>query len=210
MNKRENMSDKTGRPIVKKSSDRRSQRTRQALIDALIALLAVKQYDAISIKDIVDRANVGRSTFYAYYQTKDDLLKSGFERALDMLLQHIVFSETNQDLSLDTTPLFHHAQGHYDLYRTLAWGSGFELITFEGHAALRAKLIERLSRFVPETVEPSVPLPILSYSLAGSLLILLKWWLDNKMPYSPERMDEIFQELVMPGIRDMLGLNGTK
>jgi AcrR family transcriptional regulator len=202
MNKKEDMSDRTGKQVDKQ--DRRSQRTRQALIDALISLLAVKHYDAISIKDIVDQANVGRSTFYAHYQTKDDLLKSGFERVLDMLLQHITLSETNQNLNLDTTPLFRHAQSHYELYRTLAWGSGFELITMEGHAMLSAKLLQRLSKFVPGRVELSVPLPILSYSLAGSLLILLKWWLDNKMLYSPERMDEIFQRLVMPGIRDTL------
>jgi hypothetical protein len=55
--------------------------------------------------------------------------------------------------------------------------------------------------------EPSIPLAILSYSMAGTLLILLKWWLDNKMPYSPEHMDEIFQQLVMPSARNILGLN---
>ena len=102
--------------------DRRSQRTQQTLMDALIALLAVKHYDEISINDIIDRANVGRSTFYAHYQGKDDLLKSGFERVLDMLIHHISFGEADQDLRLDTTQLFRHAQGHYELYRTLVWG----------------------------------------------------------------------------------------
>lgn len=198
------MSDKTGRQMIEQKQDRRSQRTKQALIEALITLLAVKHYDTISIKDIVDQANVGRSTFYAHFQTKDDLLKRGFERVLDMLLQHIILNQTNQNLSIDTTALFRHAQGHYELYRTLAWGSGFGIITVEGHAALSAKLLEHLSQFAPESMESSVPLPVLSCSLSGSLLILLKWWLDNKMPYSPERMDEIFQKLVMPGIRDTL------
>jgi AcrR family transcriptional regulator len=190
--------------------DRRSQRTQQALIDALLALLAVKHYDEISINDIVDRANVGRSTFYAHYQAKDDLLKCGFERVLEMLIQHISFDEAGQDLRLDTTPLFLHSKGHYELYRTLVWGSGFELLTRDGHAALSAKFQERFTLLLSGKPEPSIPLAVLSYSMAGTLLILLKWWLDNKMPYSPEYMDEIFQQLVMPGARNILGLTEVK
>lgn len=196
--------------MAQQRQDRRSQRTQQALMDALIALLAVKHYDEISINDIIDRANVGRSTFYAHYQAKDDLLKSGFERVLDMLIHHIRFDEVDQDLQLDTTPLFSHAKGHYELYRTLVWGSGFELLTKDGHAALSAKFQESFTLLLSGKPEPSIPLAVLSYSMAGILLILLKWWLDNKMPYSPEYMDEIFQQLVMPSARNILGLTVTR
>ena len=195
--------------MTQQRQDRRSQRTQQTLMDALIALLAVKHYDEISINDIIDRANVGRSTFYAHYQGKDDLLKSGFERVLDMLIHHISFSETDQDLRLDTTPLFRHAQGHYELYRTLVWGSGFDLLTKDGHAALSAKFQENFTQLLSGKPDPSIPLAVLSYSMAGTLLILLKWWLDNKMPYSPEYMDEIFQRLVMSSARNILGLTET-
>ena len=189
--------------------DRRSQRTQQALMDAIIALLAVKSYDEISINDIIDRANVGRSTFYAHYQAKDDLLKSGFERVLDMLIQHISFGETELGLHLDTAPFFRHAQGHYEIYRTLVWGSGFDVLTKEGHAALSAKFQESFTLLLSGRPEPSIPLAVMSYSMAGTLLILLKWWLDHKMPYSPEYMDEIFQQLVMSSARDILGLTET-
>jgi len=190
--------------MTPKKQDRRSQRTQQALMDALLSLLAVKHYDEISVNDIIERANVGRSTFYAHYQTKDDLLKSGFERVLDMLIQNISFGEADQDLRLDTTPLFRHARGHYEIYRTLVWGSGFELLTKDGHAALSAKFKESFTRFLSGAPEPAIPLAVLSYSIAGTVLLLLKWWLDNKMPYSPEHMDEIFQQLVMPGARNIL------
>jgi AcrR family transcriptional regulator len=195
--------------MTQQRQDRRSQRTQQALMDALIALLAVKHYDEISIIDISDRANVGRSTFYAHYQTKDDLLKCGFERVLDMLIHHISFDDANPGLRLDTTPLFLHAKGHYELYRTLVWGSGFELLTKDGHAALSAKFQENFTQLLSGKPEPSIPLAVLSYSMAGTLLILLKWWLDNRMPYSPEYMDQIFQQLVMSSARNILGLTET-
>ncbi len=192
--------------MTEQRQDRRSQRTQQALMDALIALLAVKHYNDISINDIIDRANVGRSTFYAHYQAKDDLLKSGFERVLDMLIHQINTSEGEQGLRLDTTQFFRHAQGHYEIYRTLVWGSGFDVLTKDGHAALSAKFQESFTRLLSGRPQPSIPLAVLSYSVAGTLLILLKWWLDNKMPYSPEYMDEIFQQLVMSSARKLLGL----
>jgi AcrR family transcriptional regulator len=188
------------------TADRRTQRTQQALMDALLDLLKARHYDAISVKDIIEKANVGRSTFYAHYQTKDDLLKGGFERVLDLLLDQIVFDETGRNLTLDTTPLFRHAQGHAKLFRTLAWGSGFELITMQGQAALGAKILQQLSPIVTKEGQPTVPLPILAYTLAGSILLLLKWWLENDMPNSPEAMDGIVQQLIMPGIRSTLGL----
>jgi hypothetical protein len=50
-----------------------------------------------------------------------------------------------------------------------------------------------------------VTLPIISNFLASEILALLKWWLDHNMPYPPERMDEIFHELVTPGFRSALG-----
>ena len=186
--------------------DRRTQRTQKTLLDALVDLLKVKHYDAISVKDIIEKANVGRSTFYAHYQTKDDLLKSGFERVLDMLPDQIVYDEANCRLTLDTVPLFRHAQAHAELYRTLAWGTGFEVITTQSQASLGEKFRQRLSFLEAHDRQASVPLSALSYSLSGSLLILLKWWLENGMPGSPETMDGIFQQLIMPGIRGALDL----
>jgi AcrR family transcriptional regulator len=187
-----------------KGEDRRSQRSQQALIDALIDLMAVKTYDSISIKEIVEKANVGRSTFYAHYQTKDDLVKSGFERILDVTLNHMILSKDEQNLMVDATMLFQHAQSHYQIYRTLMWGSGFEILTKDELIIFSEKLQQRLSQFFPDENKLSAPLNVLSVFLSGNLLILLKWWLDNKTPYPPEKMNELFQILVMPGIKSAL------
>ena len=70
-------------------TDRRSQRTRQLLSAALFELMLEKRYDGITVQDIIDRANVGRSTFYAHYLDKEDLLVSDFTRVLDALTQQM-------------------------------------------------------------------------------------------------------------------------
>jgi len=189
--------------MAEEKQDRRTLRTREALIHALLELIDKKHYDQITVEDIVQQANVGRSTFYAHYQSKDDLLLNGFEHQLDMLVQQIVLDTENQ-LKFDTSMLFQHAHGHYEIFRTLIWGSSMELLLKDGHAALTRKIEERLTVLFSTRKSPSIPLPILASAVAGVLLVLLKWWLDNKMPYPPERMDEIFQQLMMPGMQAAL------
>ena len=184
-----------------KGKDRRSQRSQQALIDALIDLMAVKTYDSISIMEIVEKANVGRSTFYAHYQTKDDLLKNGFERILDLTLNHIILRKNEKKLLVDATMLFQHANSHYHLFKNLMWGSGFEILTKDELTIFSKKLQQRLSQFFPDENKLAVPMNVLSFFLSSNLLILLKWWLDNKMPYSPEKMNDLFQILIMPGVQ---------
>lgn len=182
--------------------DRRTRRTRELLIHALLELIETRHYDQISVQDIVERADVGRSTFYAHYENKDALLMGGFEHLLEMLVQQIQRDAKGQ-LTFETAMLFQHARGHYEIYRTLLWGTGFELLFKDGHTALSEKIETRLRelRFAPG--ESLVPLPVLACALAGSLLVLLKWWLDNKMPYPPERMNEMFQQLTMTGIQSV-------
>ena len=178
-------------------NDRRSQRTRQALGDALIELMMEKGYDAISVKEIIDHANVGRSTFYAHYADKDELLVSQLDRVVDMLNHHVPQENPNGNPFFPSLGLFQHIQEQWKLYKILAWGSGVDLLTRHLQKSLSEKIEQRLlaSGRVFE-----VPVPMIANFLSGSFLSLIKWWLDNKMMYSPEQMDEIFRKLALPGI----------
>jgi AcrR family transcriptional regulator len=64
---------------VAKKEDRRVQRTQRLLREALVALIREKGFEALSVQEIIDRANVGRATFYAHFDNKEDLLASGFD-----------------------------------------------------------------------------------------------------------------------------------
>src|SRR5690349_1471235 len=92
-------------------TDRRSQRTQQLLSTALVELMQQKRYDAITVQDIIDHANVGRSTFYAHYLDKDDLLVSDFTRVLDALRDHMHQQEPNGQGKLPSLArFFEHVQ----------------------------------------------------------------------------------------------------
>src|SRR5512138_551908 len=114
--------DKTPQLSENAPPDRRALRTRQALSQALIALIQEKRYEAITVKDICDRANVGRSTFYAHYQDKDDLLASNFRQVMQSLDSRVEWQEGR--FSFRVTPLFRHVQEHHYLYKALVWGGG--------------------------------------------------------------------------------------
>src|SRR5437762_5394084 len=66
----------------KQVKDRRIQKTQDLLHEALASLIREKDYDSIAVKEILDRANVGRSTFYTHFRDKDELLVNGIH---DML-----------------------------------------------------------------------------------------------------------------------------
>src|SRR5260221_11810695 len=109
--------------------DRRAARTRKALHGALMSLILRKDYDAITIQDLIDEADVGRSTFYAHYTGKEDLLRSGFQtlRAELADAQRTVRAKANgsenQPLGFSLA-MFEHASRYTDIYRALVGGPG--------------------------------------------------------------------------------------
>jgi len=177
--------------------DRRSQRTRHSLSEALVKLIREKDYNTITVSDIIQRANVGRSTFYAHYRDKDDLLVGELDRVIDVLDRHIPHESHEENSFFPSLGLFRHVGEEYDLYRALVWGSGVDLL----FKHVQKSLSKRIEQSLQESRrEFDVPIPILANFVAGSFLTLLKWWLDNKMIYSPEQMDEIFKKLTVPGV----------
>ncbi len=194
--------DKTLHLFEKTTPDRRTQRTRQTLSHALMALIQEKRYEAITVQDICDRANVGRSTFYAHYRDKDDLLAGNFQEVMQSLGSELQLRQGQ--LVFPIAPLFEHVKEHHHLYTALAWGGGFDVLLRAGRQQWHTQIEAHLATLLTDERKPVIPLEIITTYLAGVLQTLLLWWLDRKMPYSPERMDEMFQQLVMPGVNAVL------
>ena len=194
--------DKTPHLSDNAPHDRRTQRTRQTLSHALIVLIQEKRYEAITVQDICQRANVGRSTFYAHYQDKDDLLASNFQQVMEGLGSQVEWR--NGQFIFPVEPIFRHVQEHHHLYKALARGGGFDVLLRAGQQQWRAQIEAHLITLLPQRRTSAIPLDVVTTYLAGALQTMLLWWLDRKMPYLPERMDEMFQQLVMPGVNAAL------
>ncbi|HEX9388969.1 MAG TPA: TetR/AcrR family transcriptional regulator [Anaerolineales bacterium] len=176
-------------------NDRRSQRTRHLLGEALVALIREKDYNTITVSDIIERANIGRSTFYAHYRDKDDLFVGELERVIEVLSHRIPNQE--EIPFFPSLGLFRHVGEEYELYKALLWTPGIDLLIKHMQKSLSNRIEQGLQKSERKF---DIPLPILASFIAGSFLTLLKWWLENKMIYSPEEMDKIFQNLTMAGI----------
>ena len=186
-------------------ADRRSERTRQLLNAALIELMLEQSYDQITVQDIIDRANIGRSTFYAHYVDKEDLLVSGFTRVLDMLKVYPQQGGAAEDQAPPSlASFFQHVQEHYQLYKALVRGGGIDRLFKKSHQYMRRNIEQHLAALLPAGQAPAAPLALVADYLAGAIFNMLTWWLDNEMPYTPEQMDALFQQLVRPGVEATL------
>jgi AcrR family transcriptional regulator len=125
--------------------DRRSRRTRELLHQALFTLMREKHYDSITVQDIIDRANVGRSTFYAHFVDKDDLAVNSLEQVLDALSQRPDPGEDGNRGIISTVALLQHVQEQYPLFQTLVRGRIMELF-FEKGQAYWSKKVEAYLR----------------------------------------------------------------
>jgi AcrR family transcriptional regulator len=187
--------------------DRRVRRTRQLLQSALLALLQEKRYEDISVQDIIERADVARSTFYVHYVDKDDLLVGGQGIFASNLGQH---SEAAPHIELKSSSVFPtylwfvHIKAQSHILKIIEKDSAMDLAMKTLQGIIRQSVQEKAWQHIQKDTNTVVPVSLIVDYLAGSLMVLLRWWWKEGMPYPPERMDEIFQQMVMPGVASML------
>ena len=179
--------------------DRRSQRSRQLIRSAMLDLLFERRYDEILVQDILDRANIGRSTFYTHYFDKEDVLGSIANEQLEVLSQQPSQREAGQGI-IPSLEVFQHVHQNRQYFRAMLRGRAREALWDAAQAALSRTIEQALAASLAEKHALPVPLTVVSQYLAGAFLNLLKWWLEAELPYSPEQMDEMFQQLALPGV----------
>src|SRR5215471_9317638 len=188
------------------AEDRRVRRSRRLLQEALLQLVLEKGYDKVTVQDVLDRADVGRATFYAHFRDKDDLLVSGSEELREVLRAQMTAFLEAEDRPSDeqlvvTRVLFEHAARNRQLYRALMGNRGGGVVLRQAQRDLTALFREHLQQAAAQRrIQPSMPVEIVVQYAVGSLLTLLTWWLDNDLPYSPSEMSGAFQRLSRDGI----------
>jgi AcrR family transcriptional regulator len=161
--------------------DRRTQRSQTLLREALFALVREKGFESLTVQEILDRANVGRATFYAHFQNKEDLLVSGLDDVRAALKERQKGSRERFAFARD---LFAHTEEHRSLFRALAGKDS-------GGAILRIwrKTILELIREEVKHDEAAAQF------LAGGLYGLLVWWLEGKPELTLDEIDAAFRRL---------------
>lgn len=181
--------------------DRRIERTRNRLGNALIALIQEKPIYEVTVREVLHRAGVGRSTFYVHYRDKDDLFLSELEQGLEMWTTTL---SRQQEISNRVAPVaefFAHVASAKRLYRALVNSGRIEAF-FELAQGYFARGIEQRIKPSTDLRNPHQhELTACSNAFAGGLLSLLRWWLDRGAKESPRAMDELFHRMVWRGLQ---------
>jgi AcrR family transcriptional regulator len=182
--------------------DRRVRRTRKALQDALIALMTEKGYEAVTVRDIIDRADVGRSTFYTHYTDKDDVLRDNFASLRSLVEQPAPAEPANQRRLLRfSLPMFRHVYAQQRLARAMFGSTGGGPLLGQVERLLAEIVRAELAALFATAAPVRAPQEAVVQYVVGAYLSLLNWWLISDSAISPEDVDRIFQTLVTPGIR---------
>ena len=175
--------------------DRRVRRTHQALTHALIALIAERRYESITIQDLLDRADVGRSTFYAHFRGKDDFLLRTFEGLIDRIDACIGAGDPR---IAPVRELFSHIGAQREFHRALSRAHMLDRVYQAGIERMSTAIARRLAER-DAARRATVPGEITARAHAGALFALMRWWLEQDVPQSPERMDELYHRIVAGG-----------
>ncbi len=187
-------------------NDRRVRRTRGMLQEALLHLIVEKGYDDITVQDIIDRADVGRSTFYFHFMDKEDLL----EWSINQLRAYIEMQQkgvqpvvkNSGEIQLGTSmAMLDHAKDHKELYQAVTGRQSGAVILHYFKGMLR-DLFEDEMGTVLTRATPSLKIP---HSLAVDFVVntfwtVLTWWMDNDIPCSVAEADKTFLQLVHSGM----------
>jgi AcrR family transcriptional regulator len=178
--------------------DRRVRRTRKLLHDAFLSLAVEKGYEKTTIQDILDRADVGRSTFYAHYRDKAALLTTSFDDMHEELQRQLadVPASTPIDVALPAALLFEHAYRNQRVYRALCGHQGGAVVQRHLRSLIGDLLREHLR---PEFSgsETKVPADIAAEFYTSAALGLLVWWIAHDFCNGPTWLAATYRALAL-------------
>jgi AcrR family transcriptional regulator len=185
--------------------DRRVERTHQLLRRALFQLIQEKGFEGLSVQDIIDRANVGRATFYTHFDNKEDLLVSGFEDLRGELRerQREALSRgrgLNERALAFSQEMFSHADEHRALFRAMVGRKSGAVVQRMIHRLLVDLVREEVKAFASAKDAKSVPAEAKVQFLAGGFFGLLMWWLDGPRSLSVEEVNLLFRRLALAAL----------
>ena len=176
--------------------DRRVQRTHKRLLDAFISLILERGYNAVTIRDVVRRAGVGRSTFYTHFADLEELLVS---RASGNWFRKFAADGRSERRPFGfTRPFLEHVHQQRRLWRALVGKRGGDAVK----QRFRQSLLEVISEDVAALVghQPIAVQDGIAHYVTGAFMELVFWWLDARTTLAPTDIDKLFRNLTAPSL----------
>jgi AcrR family transcriptional regulator len=189
--------------------DRRIQRTRDLLRSSMVSLIKERGFEVLTVQDIIDRANVGRSTFYSHFKSKDDLMKGSVEMLRSSLkrLQLRAGSgaaNPREQLFAFSRALFEHAEQHKDTFAAMVGKRSGSTFQQHLHRMLIQVVREDLTAIAPRKGRDPMRLEAVVQFVAGALIGLVISWVDETRPLSVDEIDGYFRRMAIPAVDAVL------
>lgn len=187
--------------------DRRVQRTRQLLRAALMELIDEKGYDAVTIRDITERANLGRTTFYLHYDNKDELFLDHHEGFSGMMMINIVDREQllSDEPQAGYVDFLQQLQDHREMYHAILAAKDADILMKGVSAQLQRNLVKSLKAIFSSP--PSMPIDIVTRYVVSAQLSLIHWWMTQHHSYSAYEICRMLQQLRRATLCDVFEVN---
>ncbi|MDF5753623.1 TetR/AcrR family transcriptional regulator [Spongiactinospora sp. TRM90649] len=186
-------------------ADRRVRRTRQAVQRALIELILDKGYDAVTVTDIINRADVGRSTFYAHFADKQDVLFSNLDELAETL-RSSAKAHGDDGLFGFSLPMLEHVAEQRSLMRAVLGRRGGAAIIARAERFIGEIVRDDIIAALPPGAPPPPALDLVVTGVVGAFVAMLSRWADGDPSAGPEEVDAVFRGLIGPGVREVLDL----
>lgn len=165
--------------------DRRILKTRQAIMNTFVALLAEKGFEKITINDIAERANINRGTVYLHYVDKFDLLDKCIEMYVELLLNHCA---DTADTTLNTSAfqsIFEYLEKNFAIYKLLLSNESFGLFSNRLYAVLSQTVTEAMGI---KSENNAFLNDVTTHFLTSGFIGVVEWWINNSMPCSVQEI----------------------
>lgn len=188
----------------KQSQDPRAIRSRRWLQEALLALIEEMPYQAITVTDITERAEISRPTFYLHYGSKDELLLSCLDNMFDQFYEEI--DGYLEGIAIEESvgiKIFEQMEEQVDLIRLILDAGAIGLL----RERFQQYILQVFELFLQKNRREGVETAVLEFTtdyLAGASLGLIVRWMEQGMVYSPTVMGRVYYELIQPGLTNVL------
>lgn len=186
--------------------DRRQKKSREAIFTAFSELLGEKSYNKITVQEIIDEANVGRTTFYAHFESKDALLRELCEElfghivasARDRTHTHGLYSNASAPSSVFCHLLQHLRENDKNIVSLLSCESSEIFLRYFKNSL--NELVESEFAAHADGGRREVPRDFLINHISGSFVEMVQWWVAHGMERTPEELDCYFCAVIEPVI----------
>jgi AcrR family transcriptional regulator len=194
----------------RKKMDRRVRTTRDALGDALVALMHEKPFETITVQHVLERADVSRSTFYSHYSDKNDLFLSDVEDFFEMMSTALIRHNDASNRVAPVQEFFAHVADMRQFVSSMTASEKIRDVFDLGQGHFARAIDQRLAALPATRNLSATRRSALAHASAGSLFSLLNWWLNHGASTTPAQMDALFHQTLWSGMSPSIPANSAK